>query len=85
MFPTAKKNSYTYFDLFRFKSTRKITLVSVTIKLGLNYLFFGIIFSLSAIGNNFALNMVFLGIGDIIGYLFSCKYKFIKINKYIFN
>lgn len=65
------KRSYSYLDLFRYRSVRKISICLATLSFGIHALYYGMQFSLDLIGDDFAKNSFYVGIADFLGYILS--------------
>lgn len=60
---------FTYLDLFRYKSLRYLTIGSSISFLAAQNIYYGINFSLEALGFDIYFNTYFVETGEIIGYL----------------
>ncbi|EWS71491.1 MFS transporter (macronuclear) [Tetrahymena thermophila SB210] len=63
--------TYSYIDLFRYKSQRKTTIFMMILFISPHILYYGIQVSLDQLGSSFEENSLYIGIGEFIGYVAS--------------
>lgn len=69
--PNEKRKIYTYFDLFRYPSQLKITLILCVAYFGIYLTYFGGIFALDTVGSNIYISAIIVNTSELIAYIIS--------------